>query len=249
MPHAPRIFELMSRPAMQVGNTIRSEIATMLRRTLSSLALAAVVAVPAAAQSPWQVDAKFHNYGSATAYDRYSANIDGKIFQVFCVNPELLVNDNELYADAWVTPFSASNDSHVINPNGNDWLGNYTLAAQVASEFLFNFNYQTAGLGLATKELLNRQYAVWQAMGFNVSGRDQYDATRVGQILAAAAANAVVYPNQWLVLTNAQKNRQEFIYFDPSRPQETVPEPATMTLLATGLAGMAAARRRRNNKS
>jgi hypothetical protein len=32
----------------------------------------------------------------------------------------------------------------------------------------------------------------------------------------------------------------------PGTPQETVPEPATMTLLATGLAGLAASKRRRN---
>lgn len=32
---------------------------------------------------------------------------------------------------------------------------------------------------------------------------------------------------------------------DPGGPQETIPEPATMTLLATGLAGLAASRRRK----
>ncbi len=36
---------------------------------------------------------------------------------------------------------------------------------------------------------------------------------------------------------------------DPGGPQETVPEPATMTLLATGLVGMAAARRKRNKQN
>lgn len=41
------------------------------------------------------------------------------------------------------------------------------------------------------------------------------------------------------------QDMDNYIPNEPDGPQETVPEPATMTLLATGLAGMAAARRKR----
>jgi hypothetical protein len=213
----------------------------MIRRALSALALTAVLAAPAVAQSPYQVDFQFFNGGSATDYDQYTGTINGgDLFQVFCVDPTRHVVDGQVYSNAWVTPMSASNSSHV-QAEFSVWNAQYLEAARIAT---FMTGVPNAGdPSLVHAQVLDYQHAIWTAMGY--AG---YDSPTVAAI-RAAAASVEVFPNQWLVITSERKGYQEFITFDGDRPQETVPEPATMTLLATGLAGMAAAKRRRNRKS
>lgn len=217
----------------------------MIRRAISALALTAVLAAPAVAQAPFQQTFTFHNFGSDTEYDQYagqwssSYNAANSVFQVFCVDPGKNVGQNETYTNAWVTPLSSGNSSHTQNYT-NTWNAQYLEAARIAT---FMFANPVVGSGLSNAAVLDYQHAIWAAMGFAA-----YQNATTAAIRASAAA-IVVYPNQWLVITDVNKGRQEFITFDPDRPQETVPEPATMTLLATGLAGMAAAKRRRNKKS
>jgi hypothetical protein len=206
----------------------------MIRKVLSTLALAAVVATPASAQ--FQVDFEFISAGSSFA--EYTGSINGgDAIQVFCVDPTRNVSAGQDYDGAWVTPMSSGNASRTQNPGGL-WNAQYLEAARIAS-------FMLQPLPVLPYSVNDYQAAIWTAMGFTpaqIGGI--YNAGNVTAI-RNAAAGINIFPNQWLVITDADKRYQEFITFDPDRPQEVVPEPATMTLLATGLAGMAAARRRR----
>ncbi len=84
----------------------------------------------------------------------------------------------------------------------------------------------------------DNQFAVF---GFNTPGSPSYDAGTtwilgIEDIYTGSGGNSDVDYQDELV---------QFSYLGPTSPPTEVPEPGTMTLLATGLVGMAAAARRR----
>lgn len=224
-----------------------------MRRALALLAaLMVLAAVPAVAQAPYQADFRFQLSGGSS-WDDYGGTLDGgSWFQVFCVQPFQYVYNNELYDDAWITPLNASDRSHILNGTGqkpgNSGYTNapsqYLAAAQIARIM------GTNGSGnWTTNDLKNIQYAIWSAMGFNVSNYSGYNQARVNYFTQLGASFGSVDPARWAVVTDLRRTRQEFIFALPDDPTATVPEPATMTLLATGLVGMAAAGRRKRRQA
>lgn len=209
------------------------------------------IAAPAAAQAPTQGNFTFQLSNGVNAYDQYGGTVNGNAWtQVFCVHPFQFVHNHEVYGNAWFTPLDSPDLTHTVNGGGqkpgNSGFTNgptqYIAAAQIAS-------IMGSGTWTNANDVNNIQYAIWSAMGFNVTNYSGYNQTKVNAFTALASTSIPINPSYWGVITDVNKSRQEFIYqLDvPSTGTETVPEPVTMSLMATGLVGLAAARRRRRS--
>ncbi|MGH7583205.1 MAG: PEP-CTERM sorting domain-containing protein [Gemmatimonadales bacterium] len=234
----------------------------MVRRILGAMAITVLSVAAANAQDPFQAKFQFTGGGSGVPigfdFGAYTGKFispsnpaqtfepNGLSFQVWCVDPEDYVYVGE-QSNPWVTYLSGSNFSKTLVGDQTRYLEAAWLANQ-----LFGTTINAGDENL--------EYAMWELMGYStindaacagglISACPNYNATTVGSNMSNAIANYTSLTfNQWSVIT--APNQQELLYFhEQGPPEDLVPEPATMSLVAMGLVGLAGVpikRRKRN---
>lgn len=245
----------------------------MLRKSLSGFAFVVLMAASASAQIPFQETFQFTSVG-VSGFDGYSGKfydvpgltnisktgeLNNTFFQVWCVDPMEYVYYGQVSV-ATVTPMTSSSSSpdyfaptfgertqtgpdHALGDATETHVGLTGPAAMNA--------YQEAAYLASQMTVANEtdyENAMWTVMGY--AGHNTAGA------LAAIATINLSDPNfhadEWGVITSGQ-SEQEFIYHrdDGGHFLQVTPEPATMSLMAMGLVGMAGStmRRRKQRKS
>ncbi len=231
------------------------------------LAAVALAAAPAAAQTPYQDNFQFQNiHSGAPAIDGayigpYIGSFEGppsvynNPFDVWCVDYNHHITYGDTYA-AWITPLDGTNFSHTrlgsINADAYRWTA--YLAGQM--------NWVASPTSANKTADAYAQDAMWALLGEgpgNATTRLNDFVTNYGAQFGVGANFWLAAPSlgtyaDWSIITCDRATGQdcpyqEFIFRDGiSHNTEVVPEPVTMSLLATGLAGMAlAGRKRRRN--